>query len=210
MKFLSIANVTIALTAGLFSNLAHAVYLNFTNISVALGASMSAEPFANRTTAQSLANVIDTPSADAWEFHTQITHVWVSGGALELDFNFGTEYDVSTFHFWNYHSEGFDVDNIDLTFFDSAMATVGTLTGISPALGGSSPSDSTQIFAEDFALSFPSNVQFVNAVLTGSNGQVDFNNMGFTAELSEVPLPAAAWLFGSALLGLGIFRRKNV
>lgn len=30
-----------------------------------------------------------------------------------------------------------------------------------------------------------------------------------TSEISAVPLPAAAWLFGSALLGLGALRRKQ-
>ncbi len=29
-------------------------------------------------------------------------------------------------------------------------------------------------------------------------------------QVSVVPLPAAAWLFGSALLGLGLIRRRNV
>lgn len=30
-----------------------------------------------------------------------------------------------------------------------------------------------------------------------------------TSVVSAVPLPAAAWLFGSALLGLGVFRRRK-
>ena len=64
------------------------VYLNFQNITVALGASMAAEPFANRTTADSLASIIDAPSADASENHDQSTHVWVSVGSLEIDFDF--------------------------------------------------------------------------------------------------------------------------
>lgn len=32
---------------------------------------------------------------------------------------------------------------------------------------------------------------------------------GVTTQISAVPLPAAAWLFGSALLGLGALRRKQ-
>ena len=32
---------------------------------------------------------------------------------------------------------------------------------------------------------------------------------GSTSQVSAVPLPAAAWLFGSALLGLGALRRKQ-
>ena len=157
------------------------VYLNDANISVTLGASMAPEPFQNRTTAASLASVIDATSATAPEDHNQSTHVWVSGGSLELDFDFGIEYDLQTLHFWNYFAEGFDVDNIDFVFFDASKNVVGSLLGVAPALGGSG---GNPIFAEDLTLSFPGKVQFVNAVLTGSNGEVDFNNIGFTANVS--------------------------
>ena len=75
---------------------------------------MAAEPFVNQTTAISLANVIDAPSADASENHiSPTTHVWVSGGSLELDFDFGVEYDLTELHFWNYFTEQFGVDTID-------------------------------------------------------------------------------------------------
>lgn len=191
-----------------FSNMAYAVYLNDQNISVSLGSSMSAEPFANRSAIDSLASIIDAPSAAASEDHTQLTHLWVSGGHLELDFDFGAEYNLTTFHFWNYFAEGFDVDNIDLNFFDSTNTLVGSLLNIAPQLGGAG---GNPIFAEDFALSFPSNVQFVNAVLTGTNNQVDFNKIGFTGELSQVPLPAAIWFLLSGFLSLGLFsfRKKD-
>ena len=44
--------------------------------------------------------------------------------------------------------------------------------------------------------------------------QYAFNNgdplaIGVTTQISAVPLPAAAWLFGSALLGFGAMRRKQ-
>ncbi|MCW5626334.1 MAG: PEP-CTERM sorting domain-containing protein, partial [Burkholderiales bacterium] len=58
-----------------------------------------------------------------------------------------------------------------------------------PALGGTSGNDSTLIYAENYALAFPSNVRYVNAVLSGSNNQVDFNNMGFTGIASPAPIP---------------------
>jgi hypothetical protein len=188
------------------------VYLHDANMAVTLGASMAPEPFANRTTAASLASVTDAPSASASELHNQSTHVWVSGGMLELVFNFGTEYDLTTFHFWNYHSEGFDVDDIDLTFLDSSMNFVGSILDVSPALGNATGSDSAAIFAQDIALSFPAKVQYVTAVLSGSNDQVDFNNIGFTGEISQgvVPEPGS-WLlmcFGGLLLAALKVRRN--
>lgn len=182
------------------------IFLNNSNASVALGPLMPAEPFANRTTAASLASIMDLPTAASSELHNQSTHVWVSGGILELRFDLGIEYDLTTFHFWNYHSESHDVDDIDLQFFDASNALVGTISNVVPALGNGTGSDSSPIFAQNIALSFPSRVRFVTAVLSGSNNQVDFNNMGFTGELSNpqgVPEPSTWLLLGSGMLALG-------
>ncbi len=185
------------------------IYLNASNIAVGLGPSMAPEPFANQTTAISLANVIDASSADAAEDHiSPTTHVWVSGGPLELIFDLGTEYDLNTLHFWNYFSEDFDVDNVSFAFFNAAGVNVGVLDVV-PALGGAG---GNPIFAEDYALSFPSNVRFVRSLLTGTNGEVDFNNIGFTAELSDptaVPEPATLTLFTLGLAGLARFRKSH-
>ena len=172
------------------------VYLNDQNISVALGASMDPEPFANHTTAEGLMRLIDAPAADAPEDHTQSTHVWVSGGHLELDFDLAVEYDLQSLHIWNYFGEGFDVDNIDFLFYDAKGAPVGSLLGVEPALGGAG---GNPIFAENIPLSFPSQVRFVNAVLSGSNGQVDFNNLGFTGAQSCPP--ASSSNYGTGLAG---------
>ncbi len=184
------------------------VYLNIDNISVAVGAGTSPGTFNNTFSGgETISKVIDAPSAAAEEFHNQETHIWYTadavGGGLELVFDFGRAYDISTLHFWNYTSEAYDVDNINFTFYDGAHGFQGSLS-VSPDLG-SSPG----IRAQDIELAAPLNVQYVTAILSGSNRQVDFQNIGFTAEVSQVPVPAAFWLFGSAVAGLLVSRRKS-
>ena len=90
-----------------------------------------------------------------------------------------------------------DADRIFLSIFDSANNLINTLT---------------QDLAADF-------VGMVNLTLAGSN--ISYATFGTTGDLglggiyadnfsiSPVPVPAAAWLFGSALLGFfGFSRRK--
>ena len=192
------------------------VYLKGPEISVSVGAGTSAGTFNNTfMNGNTIDKVIDAPSADAEEFHNQNTHIWFTadqiGGGLELLFDFNQEYDISTLHFWNYTGEGYDVDNIDFTFFNSANVQVGNLS-ITPDLG-SSPG----IKAQDIVLAAPLNVQFVSAFLTGSNREVDFQNIGFTAEVSTpveppsspVSAPAALALIASGTLGVAALRRKS-
>jgi hypothetical protein len=48
--------------------------------------------------------------------------------------------------------------------------------------------------------------------LTSTSGIFQFKQFevsGLTAGLTAVPLPPAAWLFGSALLGIGLLARKK-
>lgn len=149
-------------------------YLNTDNITVSLGPSMSAEPFENVSTANSLANVIDASSPEAEETHSQTSHVWFFGEELVLEFDFGQEYDLTELHFWNYHTETFDVDLIEFSFLDADATVVDTLE-FTPELGVGVVQR-----AEDFALALPGAVQHVVATLSGTNGHVDFNNIGFT------------------------------
>lgn len=170
--------------------LSQSVFLNDTNSSVELGETMDAEPFANRSTADSLASVIDLPTADATELHNQSTHVWVSGGQLELVFDFGAEYDLESFHLWNYVTEFYDIDRVDLEFFNDSMVSVGSFDVIDPVLGNEEGSEFFPIVGESIAVGTPKNVRFVKAVFSGTNNQVDFNNAGFTGQLSATTCPA--------------------
>jgi hypothetical protein len=189
-----------------------AVYLNKDLITVAVGPNTSAGTFNNTfANGQTIEKVIDAPTAASSEFHNQTTHIWFTasqiGGGLELFFDFQAEYDISTLHFWNYDGESFDVDNVSFTFFNGSNVQVGALS-VQPALG-SSPA----IFAQDIVLAAPLNVRYVTAFLTGSNGQVDFQNIGFTANVSApaVPEPAtwAMMLFGFGLVGSTMRRGRR-
>jgi len=166
-----------------FTTRATPIYLNHTNISVAVGAGTSAGSFNNTFSGgNTIDKVIGADSADAIDNHNQSSHVWFTaasiGGGLELVFNFGQAYDLTTLHFWNFTGESYDVDNIDFTFYDSSNALLGNLS-IMPELGSASG-----ILAQDISLPAPLNVQYVTTFLTGTNRQVDFQNIGFTAELS--------------------------
>lgn len=186
---------------------AASVYLNESNMTVEVGPGTSPGSFNNTFNGgQTINKVIDAPSADAPEFHNQTTHIWFTasqaGGGLELIFNFDQAIDINTLHFWNYFGESFDVDNIDFTFFNNIGTEVGSLS-VTPALG-SSPG----IFAQDIPLAAPLNVKSVNAFLTGSNRQVDFQNIGFTGEVSAIPEPLTILGAGTAVaFGTG-FKRK--
>ncbi|MGB5592968.1 MAG: hypothetical protein WBM32_12290 [Crocosphaera sp.] len=175
---------TSCLLLGTVDAKAASIYLNNTNITVEVGPGTSPGTFNNTfANGNTIEKVIDAPSADAAEFHNQTTHIWFTassvGGGLELLFDFGQEYDLTTLHFWNFTGENFDVDNIDFTFLNSDNTQVGQLS-VTPALGSSGG-----ILAEDIPLAAPLNVQFVTAFLSGTNRQVDFQNLGFTGEISE-------------------------
>lgn len=203
--------------AGISSTtLAAPVYLNQANTTVELGDDTTAGNWNNTITAggysslgDALIKVIDAPSADATEFHSQPSHIWYTtqaGGGLELEFTFDTEYDISTLHFWNYNGgDTYDVDSIDFAFYNASNMLQGTYS-IDPL----PPGNAGAIEAQDFLLAAPLNVQYVTAFLGTTNGQIDFQNIGFTAEVSTpvdpgptpVPAPGTVALLAMGIIGL--------
>lgn len=195
---------------------ASTVYLNYQNTTVAVGPNTSAGSSNNTfTLGKDITKVIDAETATSGEVHDQVTHIWYtftsSSGFLELLFDFNTEYDITMLHFWNYDGEFYDVDNIAFDFFNAAGTQVGS-TSLEPALG-----TSPTIFAQDIPLVSPLNVKSVIARLSGSNGQVDFQNIGFTASVSvpvgpdpgAVPLPAGLPLLVGGLASFLLLRKRR-
>lgn len=149
------------------------MYLNDQNISVSL---ISPDTL----TGGVIGNVIDATSPTAFDVHNQTTHVWRSNADLELLLDLGMEYDLEKLHFWNYTGEGFDVDDVTFTFLNSSNTEVGVFN-FSPELG------QAPIFAQDVFLNDIKNTRYVNVLLTGTNDEVDFQNIGFTGLPSGDP-----------------------
>jgi hypothetical protein len=108
--------------------------------------------------------------------------------------------------------------SIDLTLNGAAYA-LSDISFESP-FGGSGNTDiiygalrgiSTASFTDDFW------IRWNRATLTGRDFVYTSSTLGGTWKstnftsftVSEVPIPAAAWLFGSALLGLGVIKRRK-
>lgn len=158
------------------------IYLNDdAGVTVEVGPNSSGA-FVNVSVAQSLANIINLDADTDAEVHTQSSHIWWNPGPLELLFDLGEEYRLSALHLWNYTGETYDVDTIDIDLRDASGTLVGNVN-LEPALGtsGTGGNGVTGILAQDIALSLQLRVRYLTVTVAGSNGQVDFNNMGFTA-----------------------------
>lgn len=106
--------------------------------------------------------------------HTTISHVW-SQGDTTLLFDLQGNYQLEKIHFWNFNEENYDADAIEFRFLDSAQELISQVT-VTPQMGFG------DILAEDFSITV-SGVRYVRARLTSTNGQVEFQNIGFSAVL---------------------------
>lgn len=225
MKKLTYSFVLVTSTALAIQSATAATYLNDdAGVTVSLGASNPGpdQEFVNVSNAQSLANTIDVDNAADTEFHNQSTHVWYNktSDGLELDFNFGAEYDLSNLYFWNFYTEFYDVDQIDFILKDSTNTLIASPT-LFPQIGTNLGSEEIPSVAYSFEYD---EVQYVNAIFTGTNNQVDFNNIGWMGTLSDdetppvttppdgpsqVPLPAGLPLLLVGIGAFGLLRRRN-
>lgn len=125
----------------------------------------------------SLASVIDAASPTVFDRHTTSSHVWAEGETI-FYFDLQADYELNAIHFWNFNEEGFDVDAIQFLFYDSSETLISQIS-VEPQIGFE------DILAEDFAVDVD-NVRYVRAILTGSNGQVEFQNIGFSGEREDI------------------------
>lgn len=114
------------------------------------------------------------------EEHNQQSHVWWNPAPLELIFEFNDEYFLTSIHFWNYFTEQFDVDQIDFVFYSAAEIEVGRQT-VNPSMGqNSAGQNANDIVAEIIDLDIGNIlIKKVEATLTSSNGELDFQNFVF-------------------------------
>jgi hypothetical protein len=98
---------------------------------------------------------------------------------------------------------------------DSSLNLIGDVSSLDYLLGGSTPicsiascsaSDIAFSFELHFALSGTARTTFLVAIQDGNTQMHLSPERGL---LPAVPLPAAAWLFGSVLLGFGALKRKK-
>jgi hypothetical protein len=105
----------------------------------------------------------------------------------------------------------FGVESADLMFDGdlSLMSAAWTITGVFAGGGTVQEVVPTLITGEYITVTF--GAEWVGLESATFDQSSDFNTgLGFdNIVVSQVPVPAAIWLFGSALAGLGWFRRKT-
>lgn len=98
----------------------------------------------------------------------------------------------------------FNLDgNVGYQYFSFGQLTIGDDIDTGASLG------ENDFFINILGLktATPSVLQF--SLVQADQGFIAFDASQVSLSVSEVPLPAAVWLFGSAVLGLGIVKRKT-
>ncbi len=105
-------------------------------------------------------------------------------------------------------TDGAIINEVTFEAFDSNNDSLGTI--VAPGLGDNSFQGGTE---EDrfFGVIDPlgiSAIRIFNSAMSGGGSGIEADHLQY-GRLAVVPVPAAVWLFGSALVGLGWIRRKQ-
>ena len=153
--------------------------------------------------------VTDFESYVATTTHSiSVTSEWGAyASPVVIDYDLGDSYSVNKLAIWNAEGEtGIKSVNI-FASADSSFSTSINL-GTFSLLGNPSSID---YLADVFGFS-PVTAQFIRLEVSNSSFAVALGEVAFsTSEISEVPIPAAAFMFAPALLGfMGLRRRAKV
>lgn len=148
-------------------------------------------------------DVIDGDSGTQWRdaphagFATPSLHFnsYHSPNSISLK---DTSLEILSFDFREYSHESSVGNMWTWSFYDANLSLLATL-------GYTNTGDSSIQHMDIAALAY-GNVFAVR--LEHVNGWMNIDNLEYDA-ISSVPVPAAAWLFGSALIGLAGIKRKN-
>ncbi|MFT6051921.1 MAG: hypothetical protein ACI9B9_001564 [Halioglobus sp.] len=103
------------------------------------------------------------------------------------------------------HSVGYTINQDTFNFGDgNAQGTIGPIGGGGYFETAAGSFANATGYAQNFTLATDTTVRFFlyDDILYDNRG-------GVSLSVAAVPLPAAAWLFGSALLGLGMIKRRK-
>jgi hypothetical protein len=156
------------------------------------------------------------PSND-YEFSDGIGAVLVNGPIADKSIAFCTEYNSQCpgnyLTMTNQSGKLFDLHSIDVEFYSSNLSGAGFDTiEVTGFLGAGGSVITT--FTFETGLSVPETLTFGNEWLGLTSIELSagptFSSLALdNFVVTTVPIPAAVWLFGSALAGLGWLRRKQ-
>lgn len=166
-------------------------------------AQISVTDFSPPAIASLVGNAIDAPTVLSSDFHTQSTHVYIDAD-ITLELDLGADYDLAYVHFWNYTTEFYDADDVSLVFRDAQGDEVASFD-FQPTTA------QDPIYGQDFALSGVFGVRTVDVLVTGTNSQTDFQNIGFTGSRSAAVPALGPWAQGllALLVGAGGWRLRQ-